>query len=277
MGYPTVERSNAFPLCLKQFLLPVRAQSVGASDLGADLEAASNGAHDPFTVDASCSARHSLESFRTISFSDLGLNDPRFDALLAARDSAISRSRRRLPALVATLCIELGVAFVITKYTETLTDYPLLIAFMPVISAISGNLGLQSSSITARALALGLARVSDWRAAVAHELKAGFCLSLMMGFVVFCCSSVFPDASASQRTPDPFFGAVVGACMFFSSMLASISGAVAPLLFARCGLDPTALAGPLETAFQDVVGNVIFLSGSSFLLSFDRGLRLKHA
>ena len=45
----------------------------------------------------------------------MSLSDPRLDALRAARESMLQRSRRRLPALLVTFAIELMVAFVITK------------------------------------------------------------------------------------------------------------------------------------------------------------------
>ena len=138
-----------------------------------------------------------------------------------------------------------------SQYTNNiLADRPLLIAFMPVISAISGNIGLQSSAINARALALGLINPSEWRGAISHELKAGLILALVCGLLVGFVSANFPDPSHCQRSPDFFFGSAVGFSMFCSMLVASLNGAVAPLIFVRLGYDPTALAGPLETAFQ---------------------------
>ena len=149
---------------------------------------------------------------------------------------------------------------------------PLLIAFMPVFSAISGNIGLQSSAINARALALGLINPSEWRGAISHELKAGLILALVCGLLVGFVSANFPDPSHCQRSPDFFFGSAVGFSMFCSMLVASLNGAVAPLIFVRLGYDPTALAGPLETAFQDVCGNILFLSLASFILRWDHGV-----
>ena len=50
----------------------------------------------------------------------MSLSDPRLDALRAARESMLQRSRRRLPALLVTFAIELMVAFVITKARRSL-------------------------------------------------------------------------------------------------------------------------------------------------------------
>lgn len=77
------------------------------------------------------------------------------DAKSVAQANMCLRAGRRMPALVITMVIELLVAFQISRYQATLTHVPLLISFMPVISALSGNVGLQSSSITTRALSHG--------------------------------------------------------------------------------------------------------------------------
>merc|ERR1719187_2497173 len=49
-------------------------------------------------------------------------------------------------------------------------------------------------------------------------------------------------------------------------MIAAVSGAAAPLLTKRCGFDPSAMGGPMETAFQDLVGSLFLLAISSVLL-----------
>jgi magnesium transporter len=61
-----------------------------------------------------------------------------------------------MPAILLTMGLELFNAFVITNFVNTLMKTPLLISFMPVIAAISGNVGLQSAAIHVRALAVGI-------------------------------------------------------------------------------------------------------------------------
>jgi hypothetical protein len=72
------------------------------------------------------------------------------DAVAMHSASTLRRVRLRMPAILITFAIEMVVAFVISRYEDTLKIYPLLVAFVPVLSAISGNVGLQSSSIVVR-------------------------------------------------------------------------------------------------------------------------------
>ena len=56
-----------------------------------------------------------------------------------------------------------------------------------------------------------------------------------------------------------FFGA------WISMMVSSLNGATTPLVADMCGFDPAKVAGPLETAIQDIVGQS-FLLGVSLLV-----------
>merc|ERR1719281_721706 len=87
--------------------------------------------------------------------------------------SAFKKARLRIMALLVTFSLEMIVCFVFSKYTDEFNKYPLLIAFQPVISAISGNVGLQCSSVGVRALAIGLVDVKDPLKAICPELRAG--------------------------------------------------------------------------------------------------------
>ena len=63
----------------------------------------------------------------------------------------------RMPAILITLTLEMLGALMISAYFDSLLKrHKLLASAMPVISAISGNIGLQSASIVIRALSLGL-------------------------------------------------------------------------------------------------------------------------
>ncbi|MCW3094414.1 MAG: magnesium transporter, partial [Chthonomonadaceae bacterium] len=79
-------------------------------------------------------------------------------------------ARLRMPWIMATLGIELLASFVIHFFDATLTKYILLASFMPVISAISGNTGLQSAAIIIRGLSSGHVQLSHWKHALARQI-----------------------------------------------------------------------------------------------------------
>ncbi len=71
-----------------------------------------------------------------------------------------------------------------------------MIAFLPVVSAVAGNVGLQSSNINTRALACGLYRPDETGRAVMHELRCG----VWCAFIMSCTMAVMPaGSSVTQR------------------------------------------------------------------------------
>lgn len=168
----------------------------------------------------------------------------------------------RLPWILTTLLIELFAGVVIHIFDKTLTKFILLASFMPIISAISGNTGLQSAAIIIRGLSSGQITLAGWRLALGRQAAT----TLILGSV--CALTLGVIAGVWDK--HWIFGFVVFLGMFISVNIAGIIGTCIPLLSKRAGYDPALTAGPFETAFQDVIGISIFLSLASALLNWLR-------
>src|SRR5215831_14438354 len=79
-------------------------------------------------------------------------------------------ARLRLPWLLGTMLIELIAGLIIARFDAVLRDVILLASFMPMISAVSGNVGLQSAAIVVRGLDTGHISVEEWTHALRREL-----------------------------------------------------------------------------------------------------------
>jgi magnesium transporter len=166
----------------------------------------------------------------------------------------------RMPWIMATMFIELLAGVVIHVFDATLTKFILLASFMPIISAISGNTGLQSAAIIIRGLSSGQVQLAHWRHAVTRQMGT----TLLLGGACALVLSVIAGIWGKHWG----FGLVVFLGMFASVNIAGVVGTCVPLLSKRAGFDPALTAGPFETAFQDVVGISIFLSLASALLQW---------
>jgi len=195
------------------------------------------------------------------------------DAHTLHQAGTCKKVRLRLPALMTTLVLELGVAFVFASYTDTFAKYPLLIAFQPVISAVSGNVGLQASSTNVRALALGLFRPQQFVQGVLPEGKSAIVVGLFMGILIGIIAGIWAQVTphengGSASTTDAIvFGIAIWLGMMFSVAMAGFSGSIAPMWFKIMTFDPSTLAGPLETAFQDIIGGTVLLALSAWIMS----------
>lgn len=203
-----------------------------------------------------------------------------FDIPEAAKDahtlneaSAMRKTMKRFPALCATLALEMIVATVMSNYTDTFNRFPLLVCMFPVISAISGNVGLQASSANVRALALDIFRPGDFFRGVWPEIKASVAVSFSIGLIFFLIGFIWYRLAGGKYgtggdVHDSFvfaFAMWLGMCVAVVS--AGATGSLAPLLFKYLKIgDPSALAGPLETAFQDIIGSSALLALSAAIL-----------
>merc|ERR1712070_284467 len=91
----------------------------------------------------------------------------------------------------------------------------------------------------------------------------------LTGCVAMAWSHIVSDSAGGTSTAHGAFafGLAIFCGMLFSVMLAGISGSAAPLLFNMCRFDPSSLAGPLETAVQDIVGGTVLLMLSACILN----------
>jgi magnesium transporter len=171
-------------------------------------------------------------------------------------------ARLRLPWLLGTMAIELLSGLVIARFDDVLREVILLASFMPVISAISGNVGLQAAAIVVRGLDTGHVSMAHWGRQVAKELTTSLFLALACGAILGTVGAVWSG--------HPPFGAVIGIALTCSMLTAGLMGSVIPMLSKRLGFDPATTAGPFETAFQDVIGFAVFLWLASLLLHWLR-------
>lgn len=164
----------------------------------------------------------------------------------------------RLPWVLLTLGIEFLAGIVIHYFDRTLGQVILLASFMPIISAISGNTGLQSAAIVIRALSTGHMSIEQWWRPVSRQLQTTTIIGGVCGLVIGAIGALWHGRWE--------FGMVVGLSMFVSVNLSGLVGTVVPMISKRLGFDPAITAGPFETAFQDVMGITIFLGLATTML-----------
>jgi len=164
----------------------------------------------------------------------------------------------RLPWVLTTLAIEFTAGLVIHYFDATLSRVILLASFMPIISAISGNTGLQSAAIVVRAMSTGHITLDQWWAPLWRQIQTTLIIGTACGIVIGVVGAIWQGVWV--------FGLVVGLSMFVSVNISGIVGTTVPMISKRMGFDPALTAGPFETAFQDVVGISIFLSFATAML-----------
>ena len=181
------------------------------------------------------------------------------DAAAMEQMSPAQAAKTRVPWLLGTIVIELGAAVLIDHFNAVLTQVILLAAFMPVISAVSGNVGLQAAAITVRGLDAGAMSIRAAGKALFKESATTLLMAAVCGVVLGSIGGLW-----SRHL---MFGVVIGLALTCSMMTAAFMGTLFPIVSKRLGFDPATTAGPFETAFQDVIGFGVFLGLATLFAS----------
>ena len=166
--------------------------------------------------------------------------------------------RRRLPWMAGNVFLNLIAVAVITGFEDTIAQVAILAAFLPMITDMGGNVGIQSLSVAIRSIALGEVHVRDVRKAVWKEFVVGICNGLVLG-------ALFGVIAFAMRGRW-LLGLVAGTALGFNVMVAGIVGGCLPFLIKRLGKDPAMMTGPLLTTITDVTGVTIYLGLSTLLI-----------
>ncbi len=179
---------------------------------------------------------------------------------VSEHDPTYKRFIARSPWLVVTLCaglINVSVMSSIQSYEGGLLTFALF--FVPLITGMSGNIGIQTSTVLVRSMATGMLSVGSKGQAVLKELLIGFLCAVVFG--VLCGLSIyaldFAEATHLSLT-SLGIGLIVGIGLFGACLTGSILGVISPLFFARLGVDPAIAAGPIITAINDFLSMSIF-------------------
>jgi len=164
----------------------------------------------------------------------------------------------RLPFLLITLVGGLLAGTVIGVFEDTLHGIPMLAIFIPVIMDMGGNAGTQSTTIFARALALGHINMRHFGQHLLRELGVGVTMGVAVGILTGIIAAVWQGV--------PALGLVIGLSLTLTLTLATTLGFLIPYLLTRLGLDPAAGADPIITTIKDITGLLIYFLLAYYLL-----------
>ncbi len=160
----------------------------------------------------------------------------------------------RLPWLAVNLVGSLLSAMLIHAFGPTLEKAILVASFIPVVTAMGGNVGTQSATIIIRGLSTGRLRTDDAIKSMLRELRVG----LMMGVV---CGLIVGLVAGTLFAPGQWLlGGIVFLSMLAAMSIAAGLGAAAPLVLSRFNIDPAIAAGPFVTTANDILGILIYMS-----------------
>lgn len=172
----------------------------------------------------------------------------------------LSRVFSRAPWLVVTFASGLVTATALTHFAGRVWFLGVVPFFVPLINGMSGNVGLQCSTLLVRAMSTGELSAGIKHRAVMKELLIGLNIGTGFGILAWLVVLILNLLGVESLGYDPVaVGATLGGGVFSACLTATSLGVFFPFFFARMGIDPAVASGPLVTAFNDLCSTLMFL------------------
>ncbi len=135
------------------------------------------------------------------------------------------------------------------------------VAFVPMIAAMSGNAGLQTSTIVVSGLATGHLAALKFSTVFSREVRIALLVALSCALLGTLAGSILVTIDAPEAAIQPARLVVAfGTAMFAAIMVATTLGLLLPFAFRKIGIDPAISSGPLVTTANDSISVAIYLT-----------------
>ena len=169
-----------------------------------------------------------------------------------ADDSIFELTKARLPWLILGLLGGLGSVLIMDAFDDSIRvikNYDKLFFFTPLIAAMAGNVGVQSSAIIVQGLANDSVKGSLWKRLL-KEVGLSLINGLILGIILI---GVAPLVSL-----DLYYSITIAVSMLCVIIVASLVGTFVPIVLDKKGIDPAIATGPFITTSNDIFGIFLF-------------------
>ncbi|MFS8563681.1 MAG: magnesium transporter [Rhabdochlamydiaceae bacterium] len=166
----------------------------------------------------------------------------------------------RIPWLIVTLfagLVNVGLMSSLQGYAGGILTFALF--FVPLITGMSGNIGIQCSTVLVRSMATGGLSVGRRKEAILKEISIGVLTGMIFGVLCSLIVWSLDFAGLTNHEIHPgYIGLIVGVGLLGACFAGTALGVFSPLFFARMGIDPAIASGPIVTAFNDFLSMSIY-------------------
>ncbi len=167
-------------------------------------------------------------------------------------DKILALLKARFPWLVIGMLGGILGSLVLSSHEESLSKVTELAFFIPLIAAMAGNVGVQSSAIVVQSIASGVKNIESTSRKLFKEISIALITASFFSALIFLY--VFLSRGDMNLTYS------VSITLFIVILTASLFGTVIPLLLNKMKIDPAVATGPFITTMNDILGLLIYLA-----------------
>jgi magnesium transporter len=164
-------------------------------------------------------------------------------------DSIIELTRARLPWLFLGLIGGVGAFVIMEGFQEAFNQYAILFFFTPLIAAMAGNVGVQSSAIIVQGLAN-----DDIKGSINRRLLKEMSLATLNGIILAAFLFLFVWIYIGEIDK----AIAISASLVAVIIIAGLIGTFVPLFLDKRGIDPAIATGPFITTSNDILGILLY-------------------
>jgi len=174
-----------------------------------------------------------------------------------ADDSILQLTKARLPWLFLGLVGGVGAFLIMEGFQESFKQYAVLFFFTPLIAAMAGNVGVQSSAIIVQGLAN-----DDVKGSVNSRLIKEMLLATLNGAILALFLFLFVWSTKDKTT-----AIAISVSLIVVIIVAGLIGTFVPLFLNKRGIDPAIATGPFITTSNDIFGILIYFWIAKLILN----------
>ena len=178
-----------------------------------------------------------------------------------ADDSIFELTKARLPWLILGLFGGLGSVFILESYESIMSTKSLraLFFYTPLIAAMAGNVGVQSSAIVVQGLANDVIKDS-LISRLFKEISLTILNGIILGGLIILFGFIIEQPIDMSIT--------ISVSMILVIIVAALIGTSVPIILNRLGIDPAIATGPFITTGNDIIGILLFFYIAKIILGF---------
>ena len=178
-----------------------------------------------------------------------------------ADDSIFELTKARLPWLILGLFGGLGSVFILESFENIMASKELraLFFYTPLIAAMAGNVGVQSSAIVVQGLANDVIKGSLISRLI-KEVSLTILNGLILSIIIILFGLIINQSLEMSIT--------ISVSMIFVIIVAALIGTSVPIILDKFGIDPAIATGPFITTGNDVIGILLFFYIAELILVF---------
>lgn len=201
---------------------------------------------------------------------EMGEDYAKFAGLTAEEDlneTLLQSMKKRLPWLLALLCLGIGVSSVVGIFEKVVSQIALIVCFQSLILDMAGNVGTQSLAVTIRVLMDETLTGKQKMGLVLKEMRVGLSNGLLLGVLSFVVIGGYIYLVKGKTILYAFgISGCVGISLAVAMLISSLVGTIIPMFFHKIKVDPAVASGPLITTVNDFVAVITYYGLAWWLL-----------